>query len=352
MSTRHWPLKYMGVCLASVTLWVACPPESKAACTIAVTAGDDANTCDSGTAAGFTDTGGNNSLTFPTASTGVISGNVLYGAGNDQVEMNGDGGQINGALNQGDGANIFRLFKGIVTGTVTQGAGADVIQISGGQAGAISQGAGIDSFSMSGGKIASLAQGDGLDVFFMSGGEITGAFEDGDQAKMTGGTIGRVDMKLDNNLFAMSGGTIVNNLVTAFGNDTILISGTSFIGGNISTSGGTDLIQITGGVVNGQILASFGNDTFIWSDAGQVRGFILMGGDNDTALLKNLTDTQLSSTALLDGGAGDDTLTFETPGPQHRSDTPTGKRFGSTTARSSPSVATSYWATVALEPVR
>lgn len=51
----------------------------------------------------------------------------------------------------------------------------------------------------------------------MSGGTINRAFEDGDRAVMTGGTIGRVDMKLDNNVFEMSGGSIINNLVTGFG---------------------------------------------------------------------------------------------------------------------------------------
>ncbi len=45
---------------------------------------------------------------------------------------------------------------------------------------------------------------------------------------MTGGTIGRVDMKLDNNVFEMSGGSIINNLVTGFG---ITLSGGSIGGG-------------------------------------------------------------------------------------------------------------------------
>ncbi len=56
---------------------------------------------------------------------------------------------------------------------------------------------------------------------------------------MTGGSIGRVDMKLDNNVFEMSGGTIINNLVTGFGRDTITLSG-GIVGGNVSVSGGDD----------------------------------------------------------------------------------------------------------------
>lgn len=51
---------------------------------------------------------------------------------------------------------------------------------------------------------------------------------DGDRAIMTGGRIGRVNMKLDDNLFGMSGGIIDRNLVTGFGNDPIVLSaGTS-----------------------------------------------------------------------------------------------------------------------------
>lgn len=146
------------------------------------------------------------------------------------------------------------------------------------------------------GTVESLAQGDGHDTFVMSGGTIKGAFEDGDQALMTGGTIGRVDMKLDNNVFDMRGGTIVGNLVTGLGRDTILVSGTSTIGGNISTSAGVDLIQVSGGRVNGQILTSFGADQFIWTDGGTINGAILMGADDDSALLKNLRETLLAAT--------------------------------------------------------
>ena len=61
----------------------------------------------------------------------------------------------------------------------------------------------------------------------------------------------RLDMKLDNNLFDMSGGTIDGNLVAGFGNDTIILSD-GLIGGNISVSGGTDKVTITGGAVVGK----------------------------------------------------------------------------------------------------
>ncbi|PIB42459.1 transporter [Pseudomonas sp. 2822-15] len=292
-----------------ITLMAAWPLPSLGACTINFTAGNDTSTCDSGGAPGFTDTAGNNTLNL--SGSGTLNGDVTFGAGNDSVEINGATAAINGTLNQDDGENTFRLTLGTVTGSITQGDGADRVQISGGQAGAIIQGGGIDNFVMSGGTIESLAQGDGHDTFTLTGGTIKGAFEDGDQALMTGGTIGRVDMKLDNNVFDMRGGTIVGNLVTGLGRDTILVSGTSTIGGNISTSAGVDLIQISGGRVNGQILTSFGADQFIWTDGGTLNGAVLMGADDDTALLKNLSETVLASNPQLDGGLGNDTLTFD-----------------------------------------
>ncbi|MGY2141806.1 autotransporter family protein [Pseudomonas azotoformans] len=291
--------------LFALTAW---PLASYGACTVNITPGNDTSTCTSATAPGFTDTGGSNTLDI--TATGRISGNVTFGAGNDLVDVNGPSAGIDGNLDQGDGANIFRLNLGSITGSVTQGAGTDVVQISGGQAGAVRQGVGIDNFSMSGGTLLLLEQGDGLDDFFMSGGTITGAFEDGDRAKMTGGSIGRVDMKLDNNVFDMSGGRIIGNLVTGFGNDTILISGTAFVGGNISVSGGDDHVTVSGGEVNGQILLSFGDDSFIWT-GGNLHSSVLMGAGDDTALLKNLVNSQLAAAQLIDGGLGNDTLTLD-----------------------------------------
>ncbi|MDD1017037.1 hypothetical protein [Pseudomonas rubra] len=141
--------------------------------------------------------------------------------------------------------------------------------------GAVVQTPGIDEYRMSGGTVQSLAQGDARDFFEMFAGLIIGAFEDGDVAFFYGGEIGRVDMKLDNNLFDMFGGRILGNLVTGFGNDTIFLRGGS-IGGNISTSGGVDTFTITGGELKGNLLASFGNDVLTWKNGGIIRGFIDM----------------------------------------------------------------------------
>ncbi|NWD26076.1 autotransporter outer membrane beta-barrel domain-containing protein, partial [Pseudomonas yamanorum] len=245
------------------------PQQAHAACVLTPGPGNDTYTCDSGSSAGLTDLLGNNTLILPAGGSGTINGGVTFGAGQDAVQIR----------------------SGLITGAVQQGAG-------------------IDDFVMSGGQIQSLAQGDGRDTFFMSGGTIVGAFEDGDVAQQTGGTIGRVDMKLDNNIYNMSGGAILGNLVTGFGIDQIIVSGGT-IGGNISTSGGDDSISVSGGVISGEIRASVGNDTFNWTNGGQIKSAVLMGDGDDTARLSGLNESLLSATPSIDGGLGNDQLTFD-----------------------------------------
>ncbi|HTV67326.1 MAG TPA: autotransporter outer membrane beta-barrel domain-containing protein, partial [Rhizobiaceae bacterium] len=262
--------------------------DARAACAFAPPAGDDAYVCDSGTSVGgLNDPGGNNTLQV--TGTGTIAGNVTFGAGVDAITM--DAGTIQGTVNQGAGADSFIISGGTVTGNVQQGSG-------------------IDSFTMSGGQIQSLSQGDNIDVFRMSTGHIVGFFEDGDEAYMSGGRIGRVDMKLDDNLFDMSGGQIDGNLVAGFGNDTIILSN-GRIGGNISVSGGTDRVTVTGGEVGGNVLLSFGNDTFTWDGGGTIGGFVDLAAGNDTATLRGLGQAEIGATTRIAGGTDADRITID-----------------------------------------
>lgn len=284
---RHGAVGCSGVALAMA--FALLPKPAHAACDLNSTIGSDIQICDSGSSGPLTNPGGNNTLIFPAGGTGAIIGNVSFGAGQDRIEMYS--GSIVGDFNQGAGVDTFRITAGTITGDVNQSFAPD-------------------DFFMSGGTLRSLTQGDGLDTFLMTGGTISNAFEDGDIARMTGGTIGRVDMKLDDNLFDMSGGTIINNLVAGFGRDTIILSGGS-IGGVISVSGGDDNITIAGGEAKGGIRASFGNDTFNWRNAGFVRGAVLMADGNDRAVLTNLSEATLGANPLLDGGLGTDLLNFD-----------------------------------------
>ena len=241
---------------------------------------------------------------------GTISGSsgVQFGAGNDRLQMLA--GSISGGVQQGDGNDVLLLSGGTID-SLDQGNGDDQLTVNAGTiTGLVTQGSGRDDFVMAGGTIGALQQGDNIDTFRMSGGRIVGAFEDGDQAWMTGGRIGRVNMKLDKNLWDMSGGTVDGNVVTGFDTDTIIISNDAYIGGNISVSGGADSVTITGGTVRGQVLLSTGNDTFNWNGGGIVYGAIDMGPDDDLATLGNLNQANLGAVPLFDGGTGSDRLSF------------------------------------------
>lgn len=274
-------------CAVSLCLWIGWSNTAQASCTLTPTAGNDNYVCDSTSGGPLTDLSGNNTLIFP--ANGTINGDVTFGAGADRVVM--AAGTIAGVLDQGDGANFLQIDNGQITGEVHQHSG-------------------IDTFNMNGGSIHSLAQGDGFDQFLMTGGTIAEDFEDGDFAQMTGGTIGRVNMKLDDNTFDMSGGQILGNLVTGFGTDTIIVSA-GRIGGNVSVSGGNDSITVTGGEILGEVRASAGNDTLVWNGGGIIRSAILMGTGNDSATLGNLGQSTLALTPSIDGGDGTDLLTFD-----------------------------------------
>ena len=289
MIFSYLPKYRYSTCAVSICLCVSWPLPAYAACTLTPTAGNDNFVCDSATSGPLTDLSGNNTLTFPANGTGRINGNVTFGAGADAVNM--ASGTVAGAVDLGDGADSFMISAGQVSG-------------------AVSQGNGIDDFIMSGGTIQSLAQGDGRDTFLMTGGTILGAFEDGDVARMTDGIIDRVDMKLDNNIFDMSGGQILRNLVTGLGTDEIIVSG-GRIGGNISVSNGNDSITVTGGEIVGEIRAGNGDDTLVWDGGGIIRSQVLLGAGNDRATLRNLTESTLAQTPSIDGGNGNDLLTFD-----------------------------------------
>jgi hypothetical protein len=59
---------------------------SQAACILNATPSDDTSVCSDGSNPGLTDLLGNNTLLFPALRTGVVAGNVVFGAGADTVQ--------------------------------------------------------------------------------------------------------------------------------------------------------------------------------------------------------------------------------------------------------------------------
>ncbi len=236
---------------------------------------------------------------------GTIGGSVITGAGADRLEMLA--GSITGGVLQGFGSDAV-VFRDGTVDRIDQGDDQDSFEMSGGTiTGELNQSRESDAFLMTGGTIGSVVQGDGSDTFRMTAGHIIGGFDDGDYAEFTGGRIGRVNMRLEDNSFLMSGGSIDGNLVTGFGNDTIVLSAGD-IGGNISVSGGNDSLTVTGGTVGGNVLMSGGNDTFDWSGGGVLRGAVDFGEGDDRARLTNLGPDQLGSFTAFQAALGNDRL--------------------------------------------
>lgn len=255
---------------------------------IAIPAGDNLLQIFSGTYNGpFTIPGGNNTTVV---TGGVINANMTTGGGNDQFTM--ENGSITGNINQGGGADTFTMNGGTITGNIDQAGGVDV-------------------FIMTGGIIdGNLEQSADFDTFIMSGGIITGAFIEGDLITITGGSIGSVNMNIGNNVFTMSGGTIVADVIGFGNNDTFNLSGTAFIGGNVNLGNGQNVFNITGGQIVGTVMSGTGVDRFTWDGGGTIGGAITLGAGNDIGVLRNLTDANLTM-PLLDGGIGTDSLTFD-----------------------------------------
>lgn len=243
-----------------------------------------------------------------TVNRGVISGTngaIITGAGDDRLEMRE--GSITGGVLQGAG-NDAVLFSGGTVDRIDQGADQDSFEMSAGTiSGELNQGQESDTFVMTGGTIGALVQGDGSDRFRMTAGHIIGGFDDGDYAEFSGGRIGRVNLRLEDNTFLMSGGSIDGNLVAGFGNDTIVLSAGD-IGGNISLSGGNDSLTVSGGTVSGNVLMSLGNDTLDWTGGGVLRGSVDFGEGDDRARLSNLGPDQLGSFSTFQAGLGNDRL--------------------------------------------
>ncbi len=132
--------------------------DSRAACDLTPTAGDDHFVCDSGTAPGVVDTQGNNSLGMPYPGTGTITGNVVFGNGNDSATIASgtlegtlfrssaqatmSGGSI-GQVDLINDNNRFQLQGGAILGNLVSAGANDVVMVTGGTIGSVTQSADI-----------------------------------------------------------------------------------------------------------------------------------------------------------------------------------------------------------------
>ena len=327
------------------------------------------------TAATFTNAAGATIVSQQASGIIANGGGIFNNAGtitgqNIGINVNGGAGNVtnSGTITGITGAGLF--FTGNFNNSVTNSgtingngppvAGVPtVVQFGGGNdaltmlAGAINgrvdQGLGQDTFVMSGGQMQTLDQGGDRDTAVISGGRIVGTFTDGDDVTMTGGRIGLVNLVAGNNIMRMSGGTIDTNVTAEQGNDVLELSGGSIggfvdlgngnnsititngqigggvitgtgndlftinggsVGGNVNLGDGTNTITVTAGQISGGVTTGTGNDTMTWS-GGTIAGVIGLGAGNDVLTLRTLTNANLAGTTRVDGGLGNDRLTFD-----------------------------------------
>jgi outer membrane autotransporter protein len=114
----------------------------------------------------------------------------------------------------------------------------------------------------------------------------------------------------------LAGGTVSSTqafgVLGGDGNITVRNAG-AITGGNgtsIQLGNGNNIIEMTAGQLNGAVVTGSGADQFTWSGGG-IAGAIGLGAGGDTAILRNLTDAQLATTPVIDGGAGTDRIVFD-----------------------------------------
>jgi hypothetical protein len=265
---------------------------------------------------------------------GTVGGSIFAGGGNDQVLIGGTatiGAAAGGPDSVGleDGDDIFTMTGGSTSGSVSGGAGNDTFELSGGTIGTFVNGGtgndvyrisgtanvtqqvtdegGDNTFEMSGGTVGTLVNlGPGNNTVAVSGGTIGEALLTGDgnaQITVTGGAIGGgIVVGTGQNVVQVSGGTVGNGslgVLGGAGGDTITVSGTAVVNGQLSGGLGDNAITVAGGTINGGIDAAGGSDT-VTIGGGSIRDGVNVGGGDNTI---SMTGGTVGQALFASGGA-------------------------------------------------
>jgi outer membrane autotransporter protein len=289
-------------------------------------ASEQANAIDANGGGTFTNagtiTGANVGLSIVGGDALIVNSGVIQGGTNSAISSTGpyattitNTGQISSgggvAVWTDTGVNTFNMDGGMVSGLIRQGTG-------------------INTFVMQAGQVDSVDQGGAQPRFTLNGGRVTGGLTNGGAVTITGGRIGSVALTAARNTFAMSGGQIDANLTAGSGDTSLTLSGGA-IGGAVTLGNGANTMTVTGGAIGGPLtlgngantitvsggsiaqgLASGnGATTFGWLGGGVIGGTVSFGAGGVVALLSNLSDANLGGVSALDGGAGQNSLTFD-----------------------------------------
>lgn len=137
---------------------------------------------------------------------------------------------------------------------------------------------------------------------------ITSTGNSQDQIRNDGQINGTVSLGDGNDWFVNLGGSEFGNIDMGAGND-LLYMQDGLITSPIDMGSGNDFAAILNGTLSANFQAGSGNDTLHWA-GGTVTAGIDMGSDDDRAIFYNLTQANLVTGMPINGGTGDDVMTW------------------------------------------
>lgn len=236
------------------------------------------------------------------AGAGTITGNVVAGAGDDQVIAYLDG-KIQGRIDGGAGLDILQLgfseavIHAPVIGEADLGADNDmVLAFSRSSATKIDTNAGNDKvYLFDETQVGELLGGDGNDLITL--GVTSYAVADG-----------KVSQDAADNVHTTSSAT-VGRLDAGEGDDIVELAMQTSVTGDLIAGGGLDKVSLTDTARANNVDMGNDDDELIASLESKITGLTQLGAGNDTMLVQNN-----ATTGIVVAGAGDDTITIQDSG--------------------------------------
>ncbi|MCP9879864.1 hypothetical protein KBY74_08310, partial [Cyanobium sp. A1C-AMD] len=266
----------------------------------------------------YTSGTGTDAYTIQTGATGTFS--IISGAGNDNLTIQ-SGVNADITINAGDGLNTINSLSGIIR--FDSGSSDDIVNLTSALTYVIT-GAGNDSISASGqigsygwlGKGHGISAGDGNDTILLTGGSYIGGFggAEGDWTKIRGDSgDDTITLSGNANYDAVYGGNDNDVINASTANNVRNIFGDA---GNDTITGTSSNDNISGGAGNDLVAAGNGNNNAYGDDGDDTitAGFgndNLYGGNGIDSITSGDGDDNLYGEAgndSLNGGSGFDTL--------------------------------------------
>ena len=129
-----------------------------------------------------------------------------------------------------------------------------------------------------------------------------------DQVRNDGRINGTISLGPGSDWYVNLGGTELGNVDMGAGNDIFYMEG-GLISSPVDLGDGNDFAAVIDGTLSANFQAGAGNDTLHWS-GGTVTAGIDMGAGDDRAFFYNLTEANLAVGMPINGGVGNDTMTW------------------------------------------